>query len=88
MNKKKDEKVDLFLNAKGVPCPIPYMRVRLSMRKIPPGGIMKVLTEDSHTEVSILKYCRKYGHKILLFFEENGVYTFIIRKHGEEKEED
>ena len=84
MNKKVEEKIALFLNTKGVPCPIPSMRVRLRMKKIPNGGIMKVLSDAPHSEKSIPRYCRRHGHKLLLFHEENGVFTFIIRKHSEE----
>lgn len=85
MNEENNEKVDLFLNTKGVPCPIPSMRVRLNMLKIPPGGIMKVVSNAQHTKNSITRYCRNFGHEILMLHDEDGVITFIIRKSSKEE---
>ncbi|MHA1630450.1 MAG: sulfurtransferase TusA family protein [Candidatus Heimdallarchaeota archaeon] len=79
----KDEQFDhihLFINAMGVKCPIPSMKVRLSMPKVPPGGIVKVITEAPHSAKSIPRYCQNFGHDLLLFEEKNGVFTFIIQK--------
>jgi len=79
----KDEhfgKIDLFINAKGAKCPIPSMNVRLNMPKVPPGGIMKVISDAPHSAVSIPRYCRNFGHNLLLLEEKDGVLTFIIQK--------
>jgi TusA-related sulfurtransferase len=82
MTENNKEKVDFYLNAKGVPCPIPSMRVRIQMAKLPIGAIMKVESEASHSRNSIPRYCKNFGHEILLFTEEDGVLTFIIKKKG------
>jgi tRNA 2-thiouridine synthesizing protein A len=86
MTENNEIKVDLYLNAKGVPCPIPSMRVRLQMAKLPPGAILKVDSEAPHSKNSIPRYCRNFGHEILLSKEEDGVLTFIIKKRGDKEE--
>ncbi|NHJ86749.1 MAG: sulfurtransferase TusA family protein [Asgard group archaeon] len=83
MSNEKDYKIDLFVNAKGVPCPIPSMRVRLNMPKVPAGGYMKVVSEASHSADSIPRFCRNFGHTVVFFEEKDGLYTFIIKKRGE-----
>ncbi|MBN1330990.1 MAG: sulfurtransferase TusA family protein [Candidatus Heimdallarchaeota archaeon] len=77
--------IDLLVNAKGVPCPIPSMRVRLNMSKVPLGGYMKVVSEAAHSADSIPRYCHNFGHTIVFFEEKDGLYTFIIKKKGGEK---
>jgi tRNA 2-thiouridine synthesizing protein A len=86
MTENNDFKVDLYLNAKGVPCPIPSMRVRLRIAKLPPGAILKVDSEAPHSKNSIPRFCRNFGHELLLFEEKDGVLTFIIKKRGDKEE--
>lgn len=85
MNEENYEKVDLFLDIKGAKCPIPEMSVRLNMSKLPPGGIMKVISDTGYSKISIPRFCKNFGHKILLLLEENENITFIIKKHEENK---
>lgn len=61
----KEEKFDLYIDTRGNPCPIPSIRVRLNIRKIPFGGILKVSTDAIHSIVSIPRFCRNFGHKII-----------------------
>ncbi|MHA1213037.1 MAG: sulfurtransferase TusA family protein [Candidatus Heimdallarchaeota archaeon] len=86
MTDKDYSKVNFVLNTKGTKCPIPSMKVRMNMSKLPPGGIMKVISDSNHATVSIPRYCRNYGHKILLTEEKEDVLTFIIQKRLDEKD--
>ncbi len=81
---KKEEKFDLFVNAKGVPCPIPSMRVRLNIRKVPMGGILKVSSDTPHSHNSIPRFCRNFNHKIVSREElDDGTVIYYIQRKGE-----
>ncbi len=79
----KEEKIDLTINTKGVPCPIPSMRVRLRIRKVPMGGFLKVLTDTPHALNSIPRFCRNFGHEITSVTEQkDGTVIYIIKRKG------
>ncbi len=81
---KKEQKFDLFVNAKGVPCPIPSMRVRLNIRKVPMGGILKVSSDTPHSHNSIPRFCRNFNHKIVSREElADGTVIYYIQRKGE-----
>lgn len=80
---EEEEKFDLFIDAMGVPCPIPSMRVRLNIRKVPMGGILKVSSNTPHSHVSIPRFCRNFRHKIISRKElDDGTVTFYIQRKG------
>ena len=78
---KEEKKFDLYIDALNVPCPIPSMRVRLNIRKVPMKGILKVSTNTPHAFDSIPRFCRNFGHKIIQKIEsEDGSVTFYIQR--------
>jgi len=80
---EEKEKFDLYVNAKGVPCPIPSMRVRLNIRKIPKGGILKVSSDTPHAHNSIPRFCKNFRHKIVSRKElDDGTVIYYIKRKG------
>lgn len=79
----KEEKFDLFIDVSNLPCPIPSMRVRINILKIPMGGILKVKSEAPHSRDSIPRFCRNFGHKILEKEElSDGTFILYIQRKG------
>ncbi|NHJ39308.1 MAG: sulfurtransferase TusA family protein [Asgard group archaeon] len=79
----KEVKFDLYINTKGLPCPIPSMRVRLNIRKVPMGGILKVSSDTPHSQNSIPRFCRNFGHKIISRKElDDGTVIYYIQRKG------
>jgi TusA-related sulfurtransferase len=85
MSKDEEQKFDLYIDALDVPCPIPSMRVRMNIGKVPLGGILKVTTNIPHAMTnSIPRFCRNFNHKIILRKDnEDGSVTFYIQRKGE-----
>ncbi|MFW9922209.1 MAG: sulfurtransferase TusA family protein [Candidatus Thorarchaeota archaeon] len=80
---QNNERFDLEINVIGLPCPIPSMRVRLNIRKVPMNGILKVYTDTPHSFDSIPRFCRNFGHKIISKRElDNGIVVFYIQRKG------
>ncbi|NHJ84064.1 MAG: sulfurtransferase TusA family protein [Asgard group archaeon] len=77
-------KIDVFIDIRGLPCPIPSMKVRMQMAKMQPGAILKAITDAPHSRNSIPRFCNNFGHDLKLITEENGVYTFIIKKRSKD----
>ncbi len=80
---EEEEKFDLYIDAMGFPCPIPSIRVRMNIRKVPMGGILKVSTNAPHSFDSIPRFCKNFSHKIVSKKELNdGSVTFYIQRKG------
>lgn len=79
----EEEKFELFINTKGLPCPIPSMRVRLNIRKVPMGGILKVSSDTPYSHNSIPRFCMNFGHKIISRKElDDGTVIYYIQRKG------
>ena len=79
----EEDLFDLYIDALDVPCPIPSMRVRMNIRKVPMNGILKVSTNTPHSFDSIPRFCRNFGHKIIKKIElDDGSVTFYIQRKG------
>lgn len=81
-----DFKIDVTIDTKDLPCPIPSMRMRMQLLKIPPDSILKVITTAQHTKKSFPRICKNFNHTILHTSEENGVITYIIQKKSGSKD--
>ena len=79
----EEDKFDLFIKTKSQPCPIPSMRVRLNIRKVPMSGILKVSSDAPHSHNSIPRFCRNFGHKIISRKElDDGIVIYYIQRKG------
>jgi len=68
------------LDTKGLKCPLPVLRARKAMKDVPPGGLLQVLATDPGAAGDFAHFCEAAGHELVGSKEENGVFTFLIRK--------
>ncbi len=84
MNRETNQEngMDTFvLNACGLQCPGPLMRMREKMDSLKPGQILKVIATDPGFPADAAAWCRKAGHKLISVDANNGRYTATI-SHG------
>ena len=70
------------LDAKGLKCPLPVLRARKAMKDVPAGGILIVLATDPGAPKDFEAFARATGHALLSSKEENGVFTFELKRAG------
>lgn len=68
------------LDTKGLKCPLPVLRARKAMKDVPPGGLLQVLATDPGAVGDFTHFCEAAGHELVESKEEDGVFTFLIRK--------
>jgi len=73
---------DRLLDAKGLLCPLPVLKARKALKEVPPGGILRVLATDRGAVADFAAFCKATGSELLASTEEDGVFTFDIRKPG------
>jgi tRNA 2-thiouridine synthesizing protein A len=76
-----------LLDMKGTTCPIPVLRANRALRTMAPGERLRVLATDRASVADFQAFCRETGHALLAWSEENGVFSFVIRRRAEEPEQ-
>lgn len=68
------------LDAKGLNCPLPVLKAKKAIKEIPVGDTLRVLATDPGAQKDFEAFCRSTGNELVESGEENGVFTFLIRK--------
>ncbi len=68
------------LDLKGLKCPLPVLKARRTMKELAGGDILQVLATDPGAVQDFQAYCEATGDTLLEWGEEDGVFTFQIRK--------
>ncbi|VEF48845.1 SirA-like domain-containing protein [Bacillus freudenreichii] len=69
-----------FLDAKGLACPMPIVRVKKTMNDMESGQVLEVHATDKGSKSDLTAWAKSGGHTLLKDEEENGVFKFWIQK--------
>jgi len=70
------------LDARGYNCPIPVLKARKAIQGMAVGDTITVLATDPASFIDIPHFCNTTGHELITSTEEEGIYTYLIRKTG------
>lgn len=68
-----------LLDARGLSCPLPVLKAKKAIRKVAPGGLLKVLSTDPGSVADFQAFCDVTGHALESQGEADGVFDFLIR---------
>ena len=71
--------VDVLLDAKGMYCPMPIVKLKKATKTMESGQVLKLVATDPGSTRDVPAWANKTGAEILETSEENGEYTFIIK---------
>ena len=71
---------DLEVDASGLNCPLPLLRLKKGLMEVNTGDIVKIIATDPAAHLDIGVYTEQTGHTILEFLKEEGKQIFYIRK--------
>lgn len=71
---------EVLLDAKGMACPLPVLRANRALRSMAAGQKLRVLATDRAAPADFKAFCQETGHDLLASGEENGVFSFVIRR--------
>jgi tRNA 2-thiouridine synthesizing protein A len=57
---------DATVEARGVLCPVPIIRLARTASSLPPGSLVELLTDDPAAEYDVPAWCRLRGHAHVL----------------------
>lgn len=57
---------DRLIDARGLKCPLPVLKLEKLLATLPPGAALTVLATDPMARVDIPLYCRQHGHACVM----------------------
>jgi tRNA 2-thiouridine synthesizing protein A len=70
---------DEVLDARGLKCPLPVLKMEKRLAQLPPGAALTVLATDPMARIDIPLYCTQHGHACVVG-NEAGALSFAIVK--------
>ncbi len=71
---------DQVRDAKGLNCPLPILKAKKALKSVDVGGTLEILSTDAGSVADFAAFCRTTGNELVEQAEQDGVYTFLIRK--------
>lgn len=71
---------ELLVEARGVYCPIPVLRLAKALRAQPAGTVARLLATDPAALEDVEVFCRERGHELLESRRDANVLSFLVRK--------
>lgn len=68
------------LDAKGLACPMPVVRARKAMNEIETDEVLEIHATDKGSVADLAAWSKSGGHELIEQKEEDGVFTFWIKK--------
>ncbi|ARK30669.1 sulfurtransferase TusA family protein [Halalkalibacter krulwichiae] len=72
--------VTKVLDAKGLACPMPIVRTKKAMDELQSGEVLEIQATDKGAKNDLTAWANSGGHELVSDKEENGVFTFYIKK--------
>jgi tRNA 2-thiouridine synthesizing protein A len=72
--------METLVDARGLLCPLPVLRLAKAFRAQPPGSVARLLATDPAAVEDVEVFCRERGHELLESRQDAGVFSFLVRK--------
>ncbi|HKF45441.1 MAG TPA: sulfurtransferase TusA family protein [Thermoanaerobaculia bacterium] len=79
---KPDSAAGVEVDARGLYCPIPVLRLARAFRGRPEGFTARLLATDPAAVEDVEIFCRERGHELLESGREGAVFSFTVRRGG------
>ena len=69
-----------YLDVKGLLCPLPVLKARKRLKDLAPDTVLKVDATDPASVIDFPHFCNESGHALVEQSEQDGIYSFWIRR--------
>lgn len=71
---------DLEVDASGLNCPLPLLRLKKALMEIESGKVVKVIATDPAAHLDFGVYTQQTGHEMVKILKESSQQIFYIKK--------
>lgn len=75
-----DQRYDVFIDARGLACPLPLIKTRQAIMVVDPGATICVLATDPTSRRDFEMFVEATGHKLLRQDRQDDVFLYVIEK--------
>ena len=75
-------KVDKVMDLKGLPCPMPVVKVSKGIKEVAVGQVIEAVSTDPGTLTDFPAWARTTGNEILKTEQEGEVIKFYIKRNA------
>lgn len=68
------------LDAKGLMCPMPIVKLAKKMKELQVGAILELIADDVGSKEDVPAWCQRTGNQLVSQKEEGGAFYFYIKK--------
>lgn len=73
-------KADKVMDLKGLPCPIPIVKVSKGIKEVEVGQVIEAISTDPGALADFPAWAKTSGNEILETVQDNGVFKFYIKR--------
>jgi tRNA 2-thiouridine synthesizing protein A len=70
------------VDARGLRCPIPVIRLGAAIRELPPRSLVRLLATDPAARSDVAAFCRMRGHELVAATDEPEHTAYLVRRVG------
>ena len=74
------ERYDVFLDARGLMCPMPLIKTRQALMVVGRGATICVLATDPDSVADFTNFCEATGHRLVSSEQKGDAYVYVIEK--------
>jgi tRNA 2-thiouridine synthesizing protein A len=78
----EDIKADKVMDLKGLPCPMPVVKVSKGIKEVEVGQVVEAVTSDPGSLADFPAWAKTSGNEILKTVQEDGNIIFYIRRNA------
>ena len=78
----EDIKVDKVMDLKGLPCPMPVVKISKGIKEVELGQVVEAITSDPGALADFPAWAKTSGNEILKTDNNDGVITFLIKRNA------
>lgn len=75
-----DQKYDVFIDARGLACPMPLIKTRQALMVVDPGATICILATDPTSKRDFEMFAEATGHKLLRQEKQDDVFLYVVEK--------
>jgi tRNA 2-thiouridine synthesizing protein A len=73
---------DAEIDAAGLLCPLPVLKLRKRMAALPDGAMVRLLADDPAAVVDVPHFCTEAGHALVSEALDVTPQEYVVRKGG------
>lgn len=74
------DRVDKYVDCKGLSCPMPIVKTKRAIDEMQPGQVLEVAATDPGSVADVKSWALRTGHQFLGTLEESGLFRHYIRR--------